>query len=255
MRSARITFYFSITAILLGFSLSSNAQLYSPGRDWAGSTQYSTGFVQDSIFVVFSSAASPKKGALKAKFSDGSLANFTWYQFNDAITNPLNRFVPIKSENGVTESNLTNLDKGGYRVSVTRISDNTTNTYTCWLMIDDVVITNIEVDNNCEYLYLNTKLQPSRYLIPDYFTYWDLSKSNQPEITKLGTSYCSNLTWLASNALVTYTSAPTRLEEFLPKKPTYLSPKRPKQILQFTPTSRVRGNRVEQVLKEKPHLS
>jgi hypothetical protein len=209
MKRVRIVFYIPIIALILGLSLSSTAQLYSPGRDWAGLTLYGTGLVQDSVFVVFSSTTTPKKGALKAKFSDGSLSNFIWYKYNDGINNPSLRFVQIGIENGVTESNQTNLDKGGYRVSATRISDNVTVVYTCWLMIDDVVITNIEVDNNCDYLYLNTKLTPSRYLIPDYFTYWDLSKPLQPMITKLGTTYFNSLTWHASNDLVNFTSTPS----------------------------------------------
>jgi gliding motility-associated-like protein len=209
MKRVRIVFYIPIIALILGLSLSSSAQLYSPGRDWAGLTQYSTGLVQDSVFVIFSSTITPKKGALKAKFSDGSPSNFIWYKYNDGITNPANRFVQTGIENGLIESNQTNLDKGGYRVSVTRISDNVTVVYTCWLLIDDVVITNIEVDNSCDYLYLNTKLTPSRYLIPDYFTYWDLSKANQPMITKLGTNYSNNLIWHASNALVDFISTPS----------------------------------------------
>jgi len=210
MKSIRIVFYITIIELTLGLSLSTKAQLFSPGRDWAGLTQYSTGLVQDSIFVFFSSTATPKKGALKAKLADGSLANFIWYKYDPTERYPALRFKQFKTDNGVTESIINNLIKGGYKVSMTRVSDSAIEKDSCWLMIDSIEITSIEIDNTCNDLYLNTKLSPNRYVIPDYFTYWDLSrKSTQPEINKIGTSYFNNLTWHASNSQVTISSTPT----------------------------------------------
>ncbi|NOU16826.1 MAG: gliding motility-associated C-terminal domain-containing protein [Bacteroidales bacterium] len=212
MKKNKTLFSIQILAFLLIISNISTAQLNSPVRDWAGLTQYlANNAKQDSVYVFFSSIASPKKGSLKAKFSNGANSNFIWYKFDEANPNVVNPFVQFATENGVTESNLTNLSRGGYRVSITRISDNVTEVYTCWVMIDDVIISNIEIDNNCTFLSLDTKLQPSKYAIAyDYFTYWDLSKTPvHPEINKLGTDYFKNIIWHASNSLVTFTSSST----------------------------------------------
>jgi len=213
---------FVITA-LLGLSPILKAQINSPGRNWAGLTQYINQLnKQDSIFVFFSSVTSPQKGKLKAKFSDGALSNFIWYKYNDAIINPANRYVQIVTENGVTESNQINLERGGYKVSVTRISDNTTEEYTCWLMIDDVTITGITIDNDCNYLYLNTQVLPSRNtVIYDYFTYSDITRVNHPEINKIGTDYFKNLTWTASNSQVDASSSSLSILIEDPTPPLY----------------------------------
>jgi len=202
MRRKHLAYRLPILTFLLFHSLWLHAQINSPGRDWAGLTLYGTGTVQDSIFVFFSSTETPKTGALRATFSDGSPSDVIWYKYNQTISNPANRFEPIDTVYSVTESHKTGLLKGGYRVSVTRNSDNLTEVYTCWLMIDDVVITSIDTVNNCDYLYLNTKLSPNRYLIPDYFDYWDLSKSSQPVIITLGNTYFNHVAWTASNPLI-----------------------------------------------------
>ena len=204
--------------------MASNAQLFAPGRDKALLTKYATvGAVQDSIFVVFSSSSNPKKGTLKAKFSDGSISDFTWYKYNSTITIPVNRFVQYSTETDVVESTITNLEKGGYRVVVNRKSDNVKQTYTCWLLIDDVVITSIDIDNNCDYLYLNTKLNPNRYTIPDYFKYWDLSKTNHPVNISIGNSYFDRVTWHSTNSQVpmAYTTLSVTLDPAPPYESKY----------------------------------
>lgn len=208
MKVYKAIFSLSILAILLGISSYSKAQLYSPGRNWASLTQYiNQSNKQDSIFVFFSSDESPKKGKLRAKFSNGALSNFVWYKYNDAIVNPANRFVEFFTENGVLESNLTNLDKGGYKVSITRIADGKIEMDTCWVMIDDVVITGINSSNTCDYLRIEAMVQPNRYaVIYDYFTYQDITKPNHPEINKIGSDYFKDLKWSTSNSQVTIPS-------------------------------------------------
>jgi len=211
MKNQKLSCILLTLAILLGLSSYSSAQISSPGKDWGGLTQYTAvGAVQDSVFVFFSSTTSPKKGTLKAQFSDGSLSNFIWYKFDEDHPTSVNHFLPIDTVTGVTVSNLTNLDRGGYKVSITRISDNAILEDSCWVLIDDVAITNIEVDNNCNFLYLNTRLQPNRYdIVNDYFTYWDLSKATHPEISTLGGNYFKKLTWNASNSMISVSSITT----------------------------------------------
>ncbi len=211
MKNQKLSYILLTLAILLGLSSYSRAQISSPAKDWGGLTQYNAvGAVQDSVFVFFSSTTSPKKGTLKAQFPDGSLSNFIWYKFDVDHPNSVNHFLPFDTVTGVTVSTLTNLVRGGYKVSITRISDNAIVADSCWVMIDDVAITNIEVDNNCSFLYLNTRLQPNRYdIVNDYFTYWDLSKSTHPEISMLGGNYFKKLTWNASNSLISVSSITT----------------------------------------------
>lgn len=211
MKIIKVNIGLLILSIFFGLSSKVTAQISAPGRSWAGLTQYiNQANTQDSIFVVFSSTTNPKKGALKAKFSDGSASNFTWYKYKNTIVNPSNRFELLSSQNNVTESNLINLDKGGYKVMVTRLSDNVTETYTCWVMIDDVSITGITVNNQCDYLYLDATVFPSKYtVIYDYFTYWDITRANHPEINKLGSDYFKSLTWTASNNQIGVLSSTT----------------------------------------------
>lgn len=198
-----------VLLILLGLSTFSYGQLYSPGRDWADTTQYSKiGAKQDSIFVFFYTSASPQKGKLKARFSDGSISNFNWYKYNPLKTVSA-RYELYNSESGVTESNLTNLDGGGYKVSVT--SGAVTEDYYCWLMIDNVTLTTISIDNRCDFLELVAKTNPSALTIynNNVFKYWDLSRTNQPEINTLGNNYFKNLAWHASNSEITVSSDPS----------------------------------------------
>jgi gliding motility-associated-like protein len=197
--------------MLLGLSSISNAQLFSPGRDWADTTQYSKiGVIQDSIYVFFSPSAS-----IKAKFSDGSVSSFSWYKYNSLISNIANRFelIATASETDVTESNLINLDVGGYKVTITRKSDLAIETYYCWVMIDVVVVTSIDIYNGCDFLELATKTLPSLLSLRtgNVFRYWDIksSTSSHREINKYGDEYFKNLTWHASDAQIPVPSDPS----------------------------------------------
>ncbi len=205
MKKRNIIFRIQILVILLGLPSLSYAQISAPDRDWADTTQYSKlGVIQDSIFVFFSPAATPKKGSLKAKFSDGSNSNFKWYKYNPSKPITLRfELIASASEDGVLESTMTNLNTGGYKVSITRVSDNVVQEYTCWLMIDDVVITGIDIDNRCDFLELITKTLPSALSLRtgNVFRYWDIKSytSNHREINKYGDEYFKNLVWHTSN--------------------------------------------------------
>lgn len=200
-------------AILLGLSSVSFAQISSIGKDWGGLTLYSSGTVtQDSIFVFFSSTASPKKGKIKAKFSDGSASDFKWYKYNSTISNVSNRFelIASASENGVVESSLANLDRGGYKVVITKGSD--IETYYCWVMIDDVVILNMSVYNGCDFLEVNTITVPSKLSILNFsiFSYWDIKSSPGYHrlLDKYGKEYFSNIVWHASDPKIVVPTSP-----------------------------------------------
>ncbi len=206
MTTRLIRYSFILLISILELSFSSNAQISSPGRDWSDTTKYTkVGVKQDSIFVFFSSTASPKKGSLKAKFSDGSTTNFHWYKYDQ--TKPVaSRFVSLAVEYGVTESNLTNLDKGGYKVVMTRTSDLAVDSSSCWVMIDSVKITSLSVDNRCNFLEIITNTLPTKLSIINFsvFSYWDFKSSTSYHriIDGLSRDYFKVIEWQRSNSLV-----------------------------------------------------
>lgn len=213
MMTKRQLYKLLLLIAVLELSFYSNAQISAPGRDWSDTTKYTKlGIQQDSIFVFFSSAASPKKGTLKAKFSDGSTANFHWFKYDQ--TKPVaSRFVSFAVEDGVTESSLTNLDKGGYKVVMTRTSDLAVDSSSCWVMIDSVKITGLAVDSRCSFLEITANTLPTRLSIINYsvFSYWDFKSSLTYHriIDGLSRSYFNNIAWHASNSEISIPSTPS----------------------------------------------
>lgn len=213
MTKHQILYRLLVFTSIFGLSIYSKAQISAPGRDWSDTTKYTKlGVQQDSIFVFFSSAASPKKGTLKAKFSDGSLTNFHWYKY-DQNKPVASRFVSFAVEDGVTESNLTNLDKGGYKVVMTRVSDLSVDSSSCWVMIDSVKITSLSVDSRCSFLEITANTLPTRLSILNYsvFSYWDLksSKTYHLIIDELSRNYFNDIVWHASNSEISIPSSPS----------------------------------------------
>ena len=78
--------------------------------------------VKDPVFIYCNSSGS-QKGTLGSNSPDGTGPfNFTWYKWSD-VTKNFSHFV--KTETGVLSSSLTNLDEGGYRVSISGGLDTT----------------------------------------------------------------------------------------------------------------------------------
>ncbi len=223
MTKRNIIYKIQIIVILLGLSTLSFAQISAPGRDWADATKYTKiGVQQDSIFVFFSSAAMPKKGSLKAKYSDGSNSNFQWYKYDPS--KPIaSRFVAYGlAETNVPESNLTDLSRGGYKVTVTRVSDLKDTTFFCWVMIDDVVITSLDIYNGCDFLEIITKTLPSALSLrnENIFPYWDIKSSSTSQLRNntFGNEYFNNIVWnsnpdLSANSLVLTIGNPAPLHD------------------------------------------
>ncbi|HOP05372.1 MAG TPA: gliding motility-associated C-terminal domain-containing protein [Tenuifilaceae bacterium] len=191
-------FFFTSLAIFLFIGNSSFSQIFSPTCDWSTSTQYVWGDKQDSVFLFFSSSENPVLGELRAQFSDSSAAIFRWFKYNENL--PLEqRFVLLPEE---TDSLADGLTRGGYKVEVQRIADDSTEVYTTWVMIDDVEIESLEVWNNhCERLILEMKTLPlNSWDISQLFSYYDLSISTQQERSILtGGGYFRNNQFLSDN--------------------------------------------------------
>lgn len=215
----RLLYRIPLLVILVVLSPLTYAQISAPGRDWSDTTKYKTGTIQDSIFVFFSTPSSPKKGALKAKYSDGSTSNFQWYKYDP--TKPLaSRFVSFATENGVTESSLTNLDKGGYKVIMTRTSDLAVDSSSCWVFIDSVKITSLNVDNRCDFLEIVTNTLPTKLSIINFsvFSYWDFksSTSYHRPIDGLSRDYFKDIVWQSSNPQIPVSSISSLILTIVP---------------------------------------
>lgn len=224
MKSKVVGFkYIIFIASFALISLESLAQLDAPERNWSSSTEYIASNQQDSIFVFFSTPSSPSVGKLKATFSDGSLSTFNWFRYNSSPSiSPQNRFQPLTTIANVAESELVGLSPGGYRVEVVRTADDSTEVYTAWVFVDHVVISEIFVDNNCSFLFLEAVTVPDRYTIfYELFTYYDLSTSNHLINNKLGVNYLTNISWLTSNTNITIPSGSSLSKTITNPAPLY----------------------------------
>lgn len=171
------------------------AQVGAPTRNWSTITKYVSSLEhQDSIFTFFG-GNSP---ILSAKHSTGDTSTFVWKRYNS----DRKEFEQFFSEDNRTLSRALNLEEGGYRVEVTSHSDST-ETYTAWVFVDDVVINSISDDNNCNFLELIPKTTPNVWDIAyERFAYWDLSKPMHTVNNTYGKAYFNSVTWESSESQV-----------------------------------------------------
>lgn len=169
-----------LTLFLVVTVVDVNAQMFAPDRDWASATNYVGPVDQDSIFVFFSQ----NSPALRAQFSDSSAATYTWYKYDQQYAYQ-DRFRLME---GLSDSVTTNLGRGGYRVEVVRIEDDSTEVYTAWVMIDDVEVLGLNVvRNTCTGLELVLNTMPNFFDVNSLFAYNDLSLETHQERNALGT--------------------------------------------------------------------
>ena len=154
---------FLFIAILIPAIL--EAQLTAPGRGAVRYTSYpSSPGVKDPVFI-YCKAAGNEKGSLHAVSPGGTGPfSFTWYQWSNASKN---FSIFIKTEVAVQESNLTNLNEGGYRVHIT---DGTgyVKDLTGWIFLDKPFAEAKLQNFTCDYVALNGKAatDPFYYKLP-----------------------------------------------------------------------------------------
>jgi len=177
-----------LIVIISAFAYQQNlrAQLFAPNRDWASITAYDFAATheQDSIFIFYSWAEDPVQGTLRAQFSDSSAASYAWYKYNEE--EPISQRFELIT--GATDSILTDLRRAGYRVEVT-VGDSV-ETYTAWLMIDDVEIDHLVLyNNNCERLTLALFTKPENFyeVNQTYFTYYNYYSTTHIPVSILST--------------------------------------------------------------------
>lgn len=171
--------FFTLTLSLMVMFGSLKAQVYAPARDWATTTDYLGPVNQDSVFIFFNH----ENISLRAQFSDSSAATYTWYKYNQNFSYQ-DRFRPIE---GASDSIITGLGRGSYRVEVVRIEDDSTEIYTVWVMVDDVVVNSLNVvRNTCAALELALSTTPNFFDVNSLFAYYDLSVEPHQERNVLG---------------------------------------------------------------------
>jgi len=138
-----------IIALLL--PLIAEAQLSATGMSAVRYTSYpSSSAVKDPVFIYCNSSGSVK-GSLNANSPRGTGSfNFTWYKWND-LTNSFSD-PPVKSDDGVTTSLISDLTEGGYRV---KISGGFDTVMTAWIFIDKPYASAELQNRTCDYVALN----------------------------------------------------------------------------------------------------
>lgn len=141
-------------------------QLTAPGMNAVRYTSYpSSPGVKDPVFV-YCNASGTVKGSLNA-VSPGGTGPFTfsWYKWSD-VTKGFTVF--ISSETGVMSSMISNLDEGGYRVSISNGSGYNTS-LTGWIFTDRPSSLAKLQNRTCDYVALSGKA------VVDTFFYSDLT--------------------------------------------------------------------------------
>ena len=152
-------------------SLDITAQITSPSAEALVSTQYPVDTVQSPVFIFYNPPGIDIQGELIASMPANGNLNFDWYKYN-TISGNFDQL--LLSHTGVSESLLSNLTAGGYRVHIWNGADTDT-TLTAWVHIDKL-FTFIEKDAQgrlkksaftCDYLTL------SATVTIDTFFYYD----------------------------------------------------------------------------------
>jgi gliding motility-associated-like protein len=143
-----VRFLYIITALMIPAVLS--GQLTAPGSNTVRYTQYpSSPTVRDPVFV-FCGSTGNTTGTLTAVSPGGTGPfTFTWYRWNE-VSRGFTQL--ILTESGVLSSSATNLEEGGYRVSISGPGYNTS--LTGWIFIDRPRSTAALQNRTCEYVAL-----------------------------------------------------------------------------------------------------
>ena len=140
---------YNIFLIIFFLPLSLIAQLSAPGMNAARNTAYPGG--SDKIFI-FCNASGTQKGGLSATGPGGSGPfDFTWTKWSD-VSKDFTLF--IKTDAGVLNSSINNLDEGGYRVRISNGIDYDTS-LTGWIHLDKPYADAKLQNFTCDYVALN----------------------------------------------------------------------------------------------------
>lgn len=110
--------------------------------------------VRDPVFIYCNSTGTTK-GTLNAVSPGGTGPfTFTWYKWNGTTNN---FSILIRTETGVMNSSVNNLDEGGYRVNITNGSGYNTN-LTAWIFLDRPYAMAELLNRTCDYVALRGRV-------------------------------------------------------------------------------------------------
>ena len=162
-------------------------------------TEYSSG-AQDNIHVFCG-----KKGELTASLTassvNGESASFDWTKYNGSSFNF------FRSESGSNSSNLSVLEDGCYRVTITSASG--VQIYTAWVFNNYIEATAEIPESDCNALTLSGTIDSPKY------TYTDLSTGAPKELTNtFEVKWSANNTVISTFATVKIVDPPTKNTDY-----------------------------------------
>ncbi len=163
--------WIAIIIFLIPYCLS--AQLTAPGATSSRFSSYPSAPSVKDPFFIYCNESGTQKGTLNATSPRGNAPfNFSWYRWN---TTTKSFSIPVKTETGVTNSSVSNLDAGGYRVIVSGGFDTV---MTAWLGFDKAPVAEAKLRNpmkHCNYVALDGTASATVASFP----YYDTGNGNQ----------------------------------------------------------------------------
>jgi gliding motility-associated-like protein len=191
------------------------AQIFSPQADTAIKIFYNTYAGNDSVFVFYSPDNSPRTGSLTALPPSPGLYNFEWSKYNPSLPGFASSFY---TETSVSQSVITNLADGGYRVRVTGPGVDTV--FHAWVFVNDLRVL-IEKDAQgkiktgkytCDFLIINGQVSA------ESFVYYDL---NSNQVLSVPNGY--RFLWTSDNPDLNIPNAATLLNPNITYLPPYIN--------------------------------
>ena len=160
-----------IVLVLVFLPAGLNAQLFHLGADASKPARYPVYTGNDSVFVFYSSPGTDTKGSLLAKMPVPGPYNFDWFRYN---TESGDFDISLPGETGVSQSEISGLPSGGYKVRIWDGSGTDT-TFIAWVHIDKLLVSIVKDSKGnllksaytCDYLTLSASVSL------DTFYYYD----------------------------------------------------------------------------------
>lgn len=171
MLHARARTHISALTLTLTLTIASlSAQISSPSANGSKLLSYPVYSGNDMAFAFYSPSGT-EKGSLIASLLPNAGLNFDWTQYNQVSGN---FDIPLLSETGLSQSTLSNLGSGGYRVHLYNGVDVDTS-FTAWVFIDklQVSVTKDFLGQVPQTYFTCDFLTLSGFVTPDTFRYYD----------------------------------------------------------------------------------
>ncbi len=139
------------------------AQITAPGMNAVRYTSYPANPAKKDPVFIYCNYSGEARGTLHAVSPGGTGPfNFTWYKWNDAT---VSYSTLIKSETGLLNSTISDLDEGGYRVIINSATYNTS--LDAWVFLDRPGVQASLLNRTCDYVALTGKVAVDTFYYSD----------------------------------------------------------------------------------------